>query len=173
MHLVNHLKKEELLPCCIFVFSKKRCEENADALSTLDFCTAAEKSATHMILEKSLARLKPDDRTLPQIRRMRELLSRGIAVHHGGLLPIVKECVEILFAKTLVKVLFATETFAMGLNLPTRTASTTTRASEILFRASIRRWLVAQVDVVSTRSARSLLSHLALMKHHLPDHCAT
>lgn len=74
-----------------------------------------------MIIEKSIARLKPDDRVLPQIRRLRELLSRGIAVHHGGLLPIVKEIVEILFARTLVKVLFATETFAMGLNLPTRT----------------------------------------------------
>jgi antiviral helicase SKI2 len=121
VHLVQHLRKEELLPCCIFVFSKKRCEENADALSNLDFCTASEKSAIHMILEKSLARLKTDDKQLPQIRRIRELLSRGIAVHHGGLLPIVKECVEILFAKTLVKVLFATETFAMGLNLPTRT----------------------------------------------------
>ena len=121
VHLVQHLRKEELLPCCIFVFSKKRCEENADALSNLDYCTATEKSAIHMILEKSLARLKQDDRQLPQIRRIRELLSRGIAVHHGGLLPIVKECVEILFAKTLVKVLFATETFAMGLNLPTRT----------------------------------------------------
>jgi antiviral helicase SKI2 len=121
VQLVQHLRKEELLPCCIFVFSKKRCEENADSLSNLDFSNASEKSATHMILEKSLARLKPDDRSLPQIRRIRELLSRGIAVHHGGLLPIVKECVEILFAKTLVKVLFATETFAMGLNLPTRT----------------------------------------------------
>lgn len=121
VHLVQHLRKENLLPCCIFVFSKKRCEENADALSNLDFCTAAEKSAIHMILEKSLARLKVEDRELPQIRRLRELLARGIAVHHGGLLPIVKECVEILFAKTLVKVLFATETFAMGLNLPTRT----------------------------------------------------
>lgn len=49
------------------------------------------------------------------------MLERGVAVHHGGLLPIVKEIVEILFARTLVKVLFATETFAMGLNLPTRT----------------------------------------------------
>ena len=66
-----------------------------------------------MTIEKSLARLKQEDRDLPQIRRMRELLSRGLAVHHGGLLPIVKEVVEILFAKTLVKVLFATETFAM------------------------------------------------------------
>ncbi|KAL8939692.1 MAG: hypothetical protein Q9211_002621 [Gyalolechia sp. 1 TL-2023] len=121
VHLVQHLRKYELLPACIFVFSKKRCEENADALSNLDFCTASEKSAIHMTIERSIARLKPEDRRLPQIRRLRELLSRGVAVHHGGLLPIVKEIVEILFAKTLVKVLFATETFAMGLNLPTRT----------------------------------------------------
>ena len=121
VHLVQFLKKESLLPACIFVFSKKRCEENADALSNQDFCTATEKSAIHMIIEKSIARLKPEDRVLPQIIRLRDLLGRGIAVHHGGLLPIVKEVVEMLFAQTLVKVLFATETFAMGLNLPTRT----------------------------------------------------
>ena len=121
VHLVQHLKKKDLLPTCIFVFSKKRCEENADSLTKQDFCTASEKSAIHTIIERSVARLKAEDRILPQIRRLRELLSRGIAVHHGGLLPIVKELVEILFAKTLVKVLFATETFAMGLNLPTRT----------------------------------------------------
>ncbi|KAF8858767.1 antiviral helicase [Acephala macrosclerotiorum] len=121
VHLVQFLKKENLLPACIFVFSKKRCEENADALGNQDFCTATEKSAIHMIIEKSIARLKPEDRVLPQIVRLRDMLGRGIAVHHGGLLPIVKEVVEILFAQTLVKVLFATETFAMGLNLPTRT----------------------------------------------------
>lgn len=121
VHLVQFLKKKTLLPACIFVFSKKRCEENADALSNQDFCTAREKSHIHMIIERSIVRLKPEDRLLPQIIRLRELLSRGIAVHHGGLLPIVKEMVEILFAQTLVKVLFATETFAMGLNLPTRT----------------------------------------------------
>ncbi|KAI3327101.1 DSHCT domain-containing protein [Xylariaceae sp. AK1471] len=121
VHLVQFLKKQSLLPACIFVFSKKRCEENADALSNQDFCTAQEKSHIHMIIQKSIARLRPEDRVLPQIVRLRELLSRGIAVHHGGLLPIVKEIVEILFAQTLVKILFATETFAMGLNLPTRT----------------------------------------------------
>lgn len=121
VHLIQYLRNKELLPACIFVFSKKRCEENAEALSNLDYCTAAEKSAIHMTIEKSLARLSREDRELPQIKRLRELLSRGIAVHHGGMLPIVKEVVEILFAKTLVKVLFATETFAMGLNLPTRT----------------------------------------------------
>ncbi|KAJ5346525.1 hypothetical protein N7541_009007 [Penicillium brevicompactum] len=121
VHLVSHLRQEDLLPGCVFVFSKKRCEENADSLSNQDFNNATEKSLTHMFIEKSLTRLKPEDRTLPQILRLRELLSRGIAVHHGGLLPIMKEVVEILFARSLVKVLFATETFAMGLNLPTRT----------------------------------------------------
>ncbi|KAL3475794.1 armadillo-type protein [Aspergillus californicus] len=121
VQVVQHLRKENLLPACIFVFSKKRCEQNADSLSNQDFCNASEKSLIHMTIEKSLTRLKTEDRALPQILRLRELLSRGIAVHHGGLLPIMKEIVEILFAKTLVKVLFATETFAMGLNLPTRT----------------------------------------------------
>lgn len=47
-------------------------------------------------------------------------LIRGVGVHHGGLLPIVKECVEILFQRGLVRVLFATETFAMGVNMPAR-----------------------------------------------------
>ncbi len=49
------------------------------------------------------------------------ILVRGIGVHHGGLLPIIKEIVEILFGRGLVKVLFATETFAMGVNMPART----------------------------------------------------
>lgn len=121
LHLVQHLQRENLLPAVTFVFSKKKCEEYADTLKSLNFCNAKEKSEIHMFIDKAVSRLKKEDRELPQILKIREMLSRGIAVHHGGLLPIVKECIEILFAKTLVKVLFATETFAMGLNLPTRT----------------------------------------------------
>jgi antiviral helicase SKI2 len=113
IHLVHHLRREKLLPVVIFVFSKRRCEENAQVLTNIDLCTASEKSEVHIVVEKSIARLKVEDRGLPQIRRIRDLLSRGVAVHHGGLLPIVKEMVEILFARGLVKVLFATETFAM------------------------------------------------------------
>ncbi|KAE8239265.1 hypothetical protein A4X06_0g8405 [Tilletia controversa] len=86
-----------------------------------DLCTAREKGEVHIVIEKSLTRLKGSDKKLPQILRMRELLSRGIGVHHGGLLPIVKGVVEILFQRGLVKVLFATETFAMGINMPART----------------------------------------------------
>ncbi|PIL31494.1 hypothetical protein GSI_06196 [Ganoderma sinense ZZ0214-1] len=120
VHLLGNLKKRALLPVVVFTFSKKRCEENAGTLTTKDFSTAVEKSEIHVAVEKALSRLKGSDKQLPQIRRMRELLSRGIGVHHGGLLPIVKEVVEILFARGLVKVLFATETFAMGVNMPAK-----------------------------------------------------
>ena len=58
---------------------------------------------------------------MPQVLQVRDMLLRGIGVHHGGLLPILKEMVEILFARGLVKVLFSTETFAMGVNMPART----------------------------------------------------
>ncbi|TCD65475.1 hypothetical protein EIP91_002593 [Steccherinum ochraceum] len=120
VHLLGNLRKKSLLPVVIFTFSKKRCEENAGTLTNADLCTSVEKSEIHVAIERALARLKEPDRKLPQIRRMRDLLSRGIGVHHGGLLPIVKEVVELLFARGLVKVLFATETFAMGVNMPAK-----------------------------------------------------
>ncbi|CAG8573200.1 50_t:CDS:10, partial [Diversispora eburnea] len=121
--LINLLKKRDLLPVVAFTFSKKKCEEYSRTLSNFDFCSSNEKSQIHVFIEKSLtqSRIRGSDRELPQIIRMRELLSRGIAVHHGGLLPIIKEMVEILFSRSLVKVLFATETFAMGVNMPART----------------------------------------------------
>ncbi|CAD1784778.1 similar to Saccharomyces cerevisiae YLR398C SKI2 Ski complex component and putative RNA helicase, mediates 3'-5' RNA degradation by the cytoplasmic exosome [Maudiozyma barnettii] len=119
--LVDFLRSKDLLPMVAFVFSKKRCEEYADWLDGVNFSNNKDKSQIHMFVEKSITRLKKDDRELPQILKIRSLLERGIAVHHGGLLPIVKELIEILFAKGFIKVLFATETFAMGLNLPTRT----------------------------------------------------
>ncbi|KAH8550493.1 NUC185 domain-containing protein [Umbelopsis sp. PMI_123] len=120
VHMMGLLAKKNLLPVVVFTFSKKKCEEYASALSNLDLTSSTEKSEIHVFIEKSLARLRGSDRELPQVIRTRDLLSRGVAVHHGGLLPIIKEIVEILFARGLVKVLFATETFAMGVNMPAR-----------------------------------------------------
>lgn len=91
VHMTGLLKKKELLPVVVFVFSKKRCEQYASSVPNLDLCSAKEKSEVHVVIERSLTRLKGSDKKLPQIQRMRELLARGIAVHHGGLLPIVKE----------------------------------------------------------------------------------
>jgi antiviral helicase SKI2 len=122
VNLIGHLKKQNLVPAIVFAFSKKKCEEYAQALTNIDLTAGqSEKSKIHSFIEKSLSCLIGTDRELPQVLRMRELLSRGIAVHHSGLLPILKEIVEILFTMGLVKVLFATETFAMGLNCPART----------------------------------------------------
>lgn len=122
IEIIQMLRKRTLLPAVFFTFSKRRCEENANGLSnSLDLNTAAEHSAVHIFLQNSLKKLKGSDAQLPQIIRMRELLGRGIGVHHSGLLPIMKEAVEMLFSRGLVKVLFATETFAMGVNMPART----------------------------------------------------
>ena len=60
-----------------------------------------------------LSRLNPSDARLPQVLRVEEMLLRGFGVHHGGLLPVLKESVELLYSKSVVKVLLATETFAM------------------------------------------------------------
>ena len=56
-----------------------------------------------------------------QVCELLPMVRRGIAIHHSGLLPVLKELVEILFQEGLVKLLFATETFAMGLNMPAKT----------------------------------------------------
>ena len=58
VHLVGHLRKENLLPVVVFTFSKKRCEENAGTLTNADLCTASEKSEIHVMVEKALSRLK-------------------------------------------------------------------------------------------------------------------
>ncbi|TEB38714.1 translation repressor [Coprinellus micaceus] len=123
VHLVGHLKKKNLLPVVVFTLSKKRCEENASTLTNQDLCTGVEKSEVHVAIEKAVSRLKGTDRKLPQITRMRDLLSRGIGVHHEvcRLVPrTFHPLVEILFARGLVKILFATETFAMGVNMPAK-----------------------------------------------------
>ncbi|KAL4444150.1 hypothetical protein ABPG75_011887 [Micractinium tetrahymenae] len=121
MALIEMLRKKDLLPCVVFVFSKKRIDALADNLQSLDLTSAAEKSEIHLFCEKALARLKGGDRELPQVLRVREMLKRGLGVHHAGLLPIVKEIVEMLFCRGVIKVLFSTETFAMGVNAPART----------------------------------------------------
>ncbi len=118
--LVKHLKEADLLPVVIFVYSKKQCENSGFGMQHMDLSTASERSRIRSFFDSSVARLNSSDRKLPQILRIKELLSRGIGVHHGGILPLVREIIEILFSKGLVKVLFATETFAMGLNMPAR-----------------------------------------------------
>ncbi|CAG0890655.1 unnamed protein product [Cyprideis torosa] len=119
--LVSYLQEQDQLPVVAFTLSRNRCDSNASLLSSLDLTTAKQKGEIRAFLNKSLSILKRKDRFLPQVVRISDLVARGIAVHHSGILPILKEVIEILFARGFVKLLFATETFAMGVNMPART----------------------------------------------------
>lgn len=119
--LIHKLLKKSLLPVVIFCFSKNRCDKSADNMTSTDLTISSEKSEIRIFCDKAFSRLKGSDRNLPQIVRVQSLLRRGIGVHHAGLLPIVKEVVEMLFCRGVIKVLFSTETFAMGVNAPART----------------------------------------------------
>jgi len=110
----------DMLPALAFVFSRKLCEEYASKISTT-LLTSSESSAVQHIIDFHLHRYKDTVQITQQYHTIVSLLIKGIAFHHSGLLPLLKEIVEILFSKGLIKVLFATETFAVGLNMPTKT----------------------------------------------------
>lgn len=103
--LIDHLKRNDLLPVVAFTFSRAKCDSNAKNLSSLDLTTSKEKSKIHIFFEECVKSLKEPDRKIPQILMMQEILKRGIGVHHSGVLPIIKEMVEMLFQNGLVKVI--------------------------------------------------------------------
>ena len=117
--LVGFLNTRASLPALFFVLSRAKCEEYARRVSH-DLLTSSETAAVTNIIGFHLSRYKSLE-TMPQFHLISDLLKRGIAFHHSGLLPLLKEIVEILFTKGLVRLLFATETFAVGLNMPTKT----------------------------------------------------
>ncbi|KAI9363115.1 rRNA-processing arch domain-containing protein [Pilaira anomala] len=108
-------------PVIVFSFSKRECESNALQMSKLDFNDESERDMVSQVFTNAISSLSEDDRQLSQIQQLLPLLRRGIGVHHGGLLPIMKETIEVLFQEGLLKVLFATETFSIGLNMPAKT----------------------------------------------------
>lgn len=119
--VVRMILSKNLYPVIVFSFSKRECESNAMQMSKLDFNSPEEKQLTKAVFNNAIESLSVEDRTLPQIESILPLLERGIGIHHSGLLPILKEVIEILFQEGLIKVLFATETFSIGLNMPAKT----------------------------------------------------
>lgn len=105
-------------PVIIFSFSRRECEQHAMSMSKLDFNSQEEKDTVDEVFRNAIQCLNEEDRNLPAIELVLPLLQRGIAVHHSGLLPVIKELVEILFQEGLVKALFATETVRLSLLPP-------------------------------------------------------
>ncbi|KAL4438757.1 hypothetical protein ABPG74_013430 [Tetrahymena malaccensis] len=121
MQLLIKCQNENLLPCVIFCFSKKKIDEIAYQIKQLNFCDYDETVRIEQYFKQCARKIKARDLNVPQIQTMKDLLLRGIGIHHGDVIPFMKEVVEILFSQSLIKVLIATETFAMGINMPTKT----------------------------------------------------
>jgi superfamily II RNA helicase len=117
---IKMLHKNELLPALFFVLSRKQCEAYAKKVE-LTLLDQADTSSVKHIISFHLHRHIKDLEKISQYHQIYDLLCRGIAFHHSGLLPILKEIIEILFSKGFVKLMFCTETFAVGLNMPTKT----------------------------------------------------
>ena len=117
---VGYLEGKGLMPALFFVFSRKGCESLASKIEG-SLLTSSETAAIKHIWEFHLSRYKDVLETLPQAHQLKELVLRGIAFHHSGLLPVLREIIELLFGRGLLKCLFATETFAVGINMPTKT----------------------------------------------------
>ena len=119
--ILESIMEKRLEPVIVFSFSRRDCEAYALQLSKMDFNTSEEKRLVQDVFQNAIAVLNSEDKKLPQIENVLPLLKKGVGIHHSGLLPILKEIIEILFGEGLLKVLFATETFSLGLNMPART----------------------------------------------------
>ena len=116
--VVAELKNKNWLPCLYFIFSRMDCERQAGYLvKHFDFLDSQQKVRVAQIFRDTIPE---EQRSLESVNKIRNWCSKGIGVHHAGLLPSIKEAVELLFAEGLVYVLFTTETFAVGMNLPAR-----------------------------------------------------
>ena len=127
-HVLNtvskHMVENNMLPAICFVLSRKALEQCAKEITTP---LLEDDSKVPYIVRREceqIIRKLPNYQeylNLPEYLNMVSLLEKGVAIHHAGIMPILREMVELLFAKGYIKLLFATETFAVGINMPTKT----------------------------------------------------
>jgi len=123
LHVVEELSSQDMVPAIYFIFSRRGCREALSrcAVHGIDLTTAPEKKRIEEFYEERLVAVADDDeRTVYREALPRDLLRNGVAMHHAGMLPYAKETVERLFLTGLIKVVFATETLSLGLNMPAR-----------------------------------------------------
>ena len=114
--LIARLDAQDMLPAIYFVFSRRGCEQMMESARGAVDLTAKEQSQLDLAI-RTRAVANPEILEHPHL----DLLRRGLSVHHAGILPVWKSLVEHLFAQGLLKVVFATETLAAGINMPART----------------------------------------------------
>jgi len=121
--VVQLLARANLLPAIFFIFSRAGCDGAVQQVrrSGLRLTTPEEREEIRAVVERRTRALAQEDLAVLGFWEWRENLERGVAAHHAGLLPAFKEVVEELFQRKLVKAVFATETLALGINMPART----------------------------------------------------
>jgi len=117
--IVKFLIKQDLLQSIFFSFSRNNCEKYANSIQSI--LTTEESANAVNMFDFLLRNNKKEYESLPQFIQIRNLVEKGVCFHHSGIIPILKEVIEIIFRNGFIKVLFATETFAVGVNMPTRT----------------------------------------------------
>jgi ATP-dependent RNA helicase HelY len=122
VEVVDVLEREKMLPAIVFIFSRVGCDEAVEACSRagLQLTSKIESDRIREFAELRAATIDPEDLRALRFGAFMDGLERGIASHHAGMLPIFKETVEELFAMGLVKLVFATETLSLGINMPAR-----------------------------------------------------
>jgi len=115
--LTKYLQNKDNLPCIYFSFSRRRCEELAQEASDLSFLNSSEKKKVISMFDNLIEKFGISS---SHINFLSFLIKKGIAYHHAGLLPSLKEIIEQLFTTGLIKMIFTTETFALGINMPAK-----------------------------------------------------
>jgi superfamily II RNA helicase len=120
--MVEELEYREMLPAIVFIFSRAACDDAVrqvvrDGVRLTD---SAERNAIRQVVERRVEPLDDDDLGVLGYDEWLEGLERGVAAHHAGLVPVFRETVEECFAAGLLKVVFATETLSLGINMPAR-----------------------------------------------------
>ncbi|HZD70931.1 MAG TPA: DEAD/DEAH box helicase, partial [Actinomycetes bacterium] len=125
VEVVDLLEEQGLLPAIYFIFSRAGCDRALAQCRAagVRLTTADERDGIAEFLDLRVAQLDPADLDALGYDELSESLRRGVASHHAGMLPLFKEAVEELFAQGLVKVVFATETLSLGINMPARTVA--------------------------------------------------
>ena len=123
VEVVERLDREGLLPAIVFIFSRAGCDAAVTQLvqANTRLTTAAERDEIFARVEEASRTLPEEDLHVLGYHEFLDGLTRGVAAHHAGLLPAFKQVVEELFQEGMVKVVFATETLALGINMPART----------------------------------------------------
>jgi superfamily II RNA helicase len=118
--ILTALRDADLLPCLYFLPGRKVVEDAAASASLHLFTTLEEEALIKEEVGVWLEHMPKEDRNLQQVHELAEILPRGLAFHHAGLLPGLKVLVETLFARGHLRAVFATDTLALGINMPAR-----------------------------------------------------